>query len=305
MQRLVAFSFYRSLLRESKRIQKTGLHLFSPLSSEEIVRKFGQGGFIDKVTSNTPSSASTATSAAASVFQSNSTSSIFILALLSELSLLQKDTLSAKDVLAAVKLGFSKQKNEMAIASGGLDVALIGLQTLTRLISNSDTNTSTVTSYFDTLVKISVTTSPVPGLPVSIQTAASHFPFAYRVKIENVGTKTFQILSRQWTFQDSNGKTIEVPKGSPRIVGHAPILKPGQIFEYVSGVELRTARGTMKGSLRVSVIDEEEKEKEKEEEFEHRKVEERENNKKGIISEKNSTLATQFDALVAETVLVQ
>ena len=154
MQRLVAFSFYRSLLRESKRIQKTGLHLFSPLSSEEIVRKFGQGGFIDKGTSNSPSSI-----AAASVFQSNSTSSIFILTLLSELSLLQKDTLSEKDVLAAVKLGFSKQKNEMAIASGGLDVALIGLQTLTRLISNSNTNTTTVTSYYDTLVKISVTTS--------------------------------------------------------------------------------------------------------------------------------------------------
>jgi ApaG protein len=171
------------------------------------------------------------------------------------------------------------------------------------LISNSNTNTTTVTSYYDTLVKISVTTSPVPGLPVSIQTAASHFPFAYRVKIENVGKKTFQILSRQWTFIDSNGKTIEVPKGSPRIVGHAPILKPGQIFEYVSGVELRTARGTMKGSLRVSVIDE--KEEEKEEEFEHKKVEERENNKKGIILEKRSTLATQFDALVAETVLVQ
>jgi len=271
MQRLVAFSFYRSLFREARRIPKNGLALFSPLSSEEIVRKFGQGGFVNKSSSDAV--------AASSVFLPGAPSSAFILQLLSELSLLQKEVLSTKDVLNAVRLGFSKQKSDMANAAGGLDAALTALQALTRLRFLSETYTTTVTSYKDILVKISVTTSPVPGLPVSIQTAASHFPFAYRVRIHNIGTQTFQIVSRHWTFVDQAGKTIEVPRGSPRIVGHAPVLEPGQIFEYLSGVELRTPQGTMKGSLRVQVID----------------AEEGSNN-----NEKN-----QFDALVAETFLSQ
>jgi ApaG protein len=274
MQRLVAYSFYRSLFREARRTQKNGLALFSPLSSEEIVRKFGQGAFVNR----SSDASSTALSAAASVFQPGALSSAFILQLLSELSLLQKEVLSSKDILAAVRLGFSKEKKDAAMAAGGLDAALTALQALTRLRSLSDTYTSTVTSYQNILVKISVTTSPVPGLPVSIQTAASHFPFAYRVKIENIGKKKFQIVARHWKFVDKSGKTIEVPKGSPRIVGHAPVLEPGQIFEYVSGVELRAPKGSMKGSLRVQIIDAEE----------------------GANDVNN-----QFDALVAETLLSQ
>ena len=269
MQRLVAFSFYKSLFREARRIPKTGLALFSPLSAEEIVRKFGQGGFVNK-----SSSSSSDAAAASSVFLPGAPSSAFILQLLSELSLLQKEMLSLKDVLNAVRLGFSKQKCDMANAAGGLDAALTALQALTRLRFLSETYTTTVTSYKDILVKISVTTSPVPGLPVSIQTAASHFPFAYRVRIENIGKQTFQIVSRHWTFIDKAGRTIEVPRGSPRIVGHAPVLEPGQVFEYLSGVELRTPQGTMKGSLRVEVTE--------------------------GSNEKN-----QFDALVSETLLSQ
>ncbi len=33
------------------------------------------------------------------------------------------------------------------------------------------------------------------------------------------------------------------------MVGHQPLLKPGESFQYTSGCRLRTASGTMQGSF--------------------------------------------------------
>jgi uncharacterized protein affecting Mg2+/Co2+ transport len=46
---------------------------------------------------------------------------------------------------------------------------------------------------------------------------------------------------------------IVVPKWSAGVVGERPILQPLQTFSYVSGVELRTARGKMSGAFRFVV----------------------------------------------------
>jgi len=70
--------------------------------------------------------------------------------------------------------------------------------------------------------------------------------FAYSVKITNQGDETVQLISRHWTISDANGKTEEV-RGSG-VIGHQPVLGPGESFEYQSFCPLRTSFGTMHGT---------------------------------------------------------
>jgi len=70
--------------------------------------------------------------------------------------------------------------------------------------------------------------------------------FAYTITISNSGEVAAQLISRHWVITDSLGQAEEV-KGLG-VVGHQPLLKPGEAFEYTSGCRLRTATGTMRGS---------------------------------------------------------
>jgi ApaG protein len=72
------------------------------------------------------------------------------------------------------------------------------------------------------------------------------YTFAYTITITNTGDVTSQLISRHWLITDATGTTEEV-KGLG-VVGHQPLLKPGEAFEYSSGCRLRTASGTMQGS---------------------------------------------------------
>jgi ApaG protein len=72
------------------------------------------------------------------------------------------------------------------------------------------------------------------------------FAFAYTVRITNAGSVATQVISRHWVITDGNDKVVEV-KGLG-IVGHQPLLAPGQSFEYTSGSQLATPAGTMQGS---------------------------------------------------------
>ncbi|MBC7719858.1 MAG: Co2+/Mg2+ efflux protein ApaG [Chitinophagaceae bacterium] len=72
------------------------------------------------------------------------------------------------------------------------------------------------------------------------------FNFAYTVTITNTGEVATQLVSRHWVIVDANGQVEEV-KGLG-VVGHQPLLKPGEAFQYTSGARLRTATGTMHGS---------------------------------------------------------
>ena len=71
--------------------------------------------------------------------------------------------------------------------------------------------------------------------------------FAYTVTITNEGTVAAQLIARHWIIEDESGHTQEV-KGLG-VVGQQPLLKPGQSFEYASGVQLRAPHGTMRGSF--------------------------------------------------------
>jgi ApaG protein len=72
------------------------------------------------------------------------------------------------------------------------------------------------------------------------------YGFAYTVTITNTGEVAAQLISRHWIISDAKGHTEEV-KGLG-VVGHQPLLKPGESFQYSSGSRLRTPTGTMHGS---------------------------------------------------------
>jgi ApaG protein len=72
------------------------------------------------------------------------------------------------------------------------------------------------------------------------------YSFAYTITIANSGEIAAQLISRHWIITNALGQIEEV-KGLG-VVGHQPLLKPGESFEYTSGCRLRTATGTMQGS---------------------------------------------------------
>jgi ApaG protein len=76
---------------------------------------------------------------------------------------------------------------------------------------------------------------------------AGLYAFAYTVTIRNSGDVTGQLIARHWIIGDANGHTEEV-RGLA-VVGHQPVLKPGETFEYTSWTRLKTPQGTMRGTF--------------------------------------------------------
>ena len=87
----------------------------------------------------------------------------------------------------------------------------------------------------------------VRHLPEQSNTEAGQYAFAYTVTIRNSGDVTGQLIARHWIINDSNGHVEEV-RGLA-VVGHQPILKPGESFEYTSWTRLGTPQGTMRGTF--------------------------------------------------------
>jgi ApaG protein len=73
------------------------------------------------------------------------------------------------------------------------------------------------------------------------------FAFAYTVTIRNSGDVTAQLVARQWLITDAHGQQEEV-RGLA-VVGHQPLLKPGESFEYSSGARIPTPHGSMRGTF--------------------------------------------------------
>lgn len=72
------------------------------------------------------------------------------------------------------------------------------------------------------------------------------YSFAYTITVTNSGEVPAQLISRHWIITDADGATEEV-KGLG-VVGHQPLLKPGEAFQYTSGCRLRTPSGSMQGA---------------------------------------------------------
>jgi len=77
----------------------------------------------------------------------------------------------------------------------------------------------------------------------------AHYVWAYHVRIENDGRETVQLRNRYWRITDSLGRVQEV-RGAG-VVGEQPVLRPGDSFEYTSGVPLPTPSGIMVGSYQI------------------------------------------------------
>ena len=87
----------------------------------------------------------------------------------------------------------------------------------------------------------------VQYLPEQSQPPEGPFAFAYTVTIRNTGDITAQLVARHWVFSDANGLNEDV-RGLA-VVGHQPLLKPGEHFEYTSWVRIATPLGQMRGTF--------------------------------------------------------
>lgn len=86
----------------------------------------------------------------------------------------------------------------------------------------------------------------VQYMPEQSQPPAGPFAFAYTVTVHNSGDVTAQLVARQWLITDADGRTEEV-RGLA-VVGHQPLLKPGERFEYTSWTQIATPHGSMRGT---------------------------------------------------------
>ena len=75
---------------------------------------------------------------------------------------------------------------------------------------------------------------------------AGVFHFVYTITIRNSGDVPAQLIARHWLIKDATGKLQEV-RGLG-VVGHQPMLEPGESFQYQSQCRLATAQGSMEGT---------------------------------------------------------
>jgi ApaG protein len=87
----------------------------------------------------------------------------------------------------------------------------------------------------------------VQYLPDQSQPPEGPFAFAYTVTIRNSGSVTAQLVARHWVVTNAQGHEENV-RGLA-VVGHQPVLKPGEQFEYSSWTRIDTPIGSMRGTF--------------------------------------------------------
>ena len=106
-----------------------------------------------------------------------------------------------------------------------------------------------------------IVTEITKGIKVSVQTeyqptysspSQYHYVFTYKVTIENQSDNTIQLLRRHWFIHDASYQVREVE--GEGVVGKQPILEPGQYHQYISGCNLKSGTGKMKGTYLIERI---------------------------------------------------
>ena len=90
-------------------------------------------------------------------------------------------------------------------------------------------------------------TAHVQYLPEQSHPPEGPFAFAYTVTITNTGDIVSQLVARHWHITNAHGRVEEV-RGLA-VVGHQPVLKPGEKCEYTSWTRIDTPHGQMKGTF--------------------------------------------------------
>lgn len=78
------------------------------------------------------------------------------------------------------------------------------------------------------------------------QPSQHHYMWAYRVRLENMGTEPVRLIGRHWKITDSLGQVHEFY--GEGVIGQTPTLKPREPFEYTSGTPLSTPSAIMAGT---------------------------------------------------------
>ena len=87
----------------------------------------------------------------------------------------------------------------------------------------------------------------VRPLPEQTDPARHLYGFVYTVTIRNSGDVAAQLIARHWQISDLRGSVQQV-RGLG-VVGHQPLLKPGEQFEYSSWAQIATSQGSMQGKF--------------------------------------------------------
>lgn len=97
-------------------------------------------------------------------------------------------------------------------------------------------------------------TATTEGIKVSIEAVyqaeysspnQQHYVFTYKANIENSSNVTVQLIRRKWEIFDA-GQSFKLVEGEG-VVGQQPILEPGKSHQYVSGCNLKSGLGKMRG----------------------------------------------------------
>lgn len=89
--------------------------------------------------------------------------------------------------------------------------------------------------------------------PIYSKPETGEYVFAYRITIENLNPFTVQLMRRHWVIFDSGLGHREVE--GEGVVGKQPVLKPGDVHQYVSWCNLTTEIGSMQGAYEFQRIE--------------------------------------------------
>ncbi len=81
----------------------------------------------------------------------------------------------------------------------------------------------------------------------------SEFMFAYCITIEHFNSFAAKLFRRSWHIFDSNGTYREVE--GEGVIGIQPVIQPGESYQYMSGCNLHSDMGKMKGVYQMSNLD--------------------------------------------------
>ncbi|MDC6168329.1 Co2+/Mg2+ efflux protein ApaG [Paucibacter sp. XJ19-41] len=85
----------------------------------------------------------------------------------------------------------------------------------------------------------------VQVLPEQTEAEQGRYAFSYTITIENSGSVTAQLVARHWQISDAAGHVQEV--SGLAVVGHQPLLAPGQKVQYSSWAQIAPPQGSMRG----------------------------------------------------------
>jgi len=123
---------------------------------------------------------------------------------------------------------------------GRKGVETLGLQGVPKMGRMSQPKPSATPAHFEVSVH--------PTYLEEHSNPAQHeYAWSYTVTIANTGSVPAQLVGRHWVITDATGHVEEV-RGLV-VVGHQPLIPPGEKFEYTSWTRLGTPHGDMRGTF--------------------------------------------------------